>query len=274
MKVYLLFPLCSKDEMESSNLTTKETKVQFLEKLVEFVKYRTGTPIDLRPSLVAKGKEEETKNCHFFQILATLAMHEEIVIDSSEAKGEAEEEDNKEDNICDNDMFPSTGAAKTDNDELVPRDNKRSVVEAETKNDSNNKPTAKNTKDTEGDFPGSPSSKENNELNVPNFPLLSEQKIERSSPKNMFQNDRSTSSNEKDEGKPSIEQIFFGSDEASEEVIIDDLKNSLRPKTARRRPPRIREMAEPADMKSPNTPIQEKPVIFKEEAEYFNVEDE
>ncbi len=64
-------------------------------------------------------------------------------------------------------------------------------------------------------------------------------------------------------GKTSIEHLFFGTDEFQEETIVDEAKQSIRPKTARRRPPRIKERTQSAEKKS--TIKVERPVIFKDD---------
>ena len=63
--------------------------------------------------------------------------------------------------------------------------------------------------------------------------------------------------------KTSIEHLFFGTDEFQEETIDDEAKQSIRPKTARRRPPRIKERTSSEEKKS--TIKVERPIIFKDD---------
>ena len=74
-----------------------------------------------------------------------------------------------------------------------------------------------------------------------------------------------------EEKKTSIEQLFFGTDEFQEESIADEAKQNIRPKTARRRPPRIKERTSSAEKKS--IVKVERPTIFKDEdGEQFDKE--
>ncbi|AIN98261.1 microtubule-binding protein, putative [Leishmania panamensis] len=60
------------DQLDSSKVTDKKAKVQFLEKLIAAVEAATGTPIAARPSKIVAGEEAEKTN-ELFQQLAKCA---------------------------------------------------------------------------------------------------------------------------------------------------------------------------------------------------------
>ena len=61
------------DEYDSSNVTDKASKLQFLDKIVKHVEGKLDTTIDINPKKVVAGLEPD-KTCAFLQLLADAAM--------------------------------------------------------------------------------------------------------------------------------------------------------------------------------------------------------
>ena len=296
--------------MDSSKVKTKETKIIFLEKILDYVKYRLHISIDLRPSKVVAGLEPE-KTCHFLQLLGTLALHQDNVC--SVSKEEIQQNDKKEVNEEKLDMssqakdeydcsLPNAQPSKSDSKEFsVEHQINNDIAEKSSRNLIENLSTGGGSKQKDSDIPPNlmttstadaksisfiDSSNGEQEPDLPkDEEKLDEHKSNNADGNNIKdiddQYDGSKASNvltdpkategvvdisidESKEEKISIEKLFFGTDKFQEQTIVDDVKHDVRPKTARRRPPKIKDRVQSAD-KRRLTSMTKKPVIFKED---------
>jgi TRAF3-interacting protein 1 len=68
--------LFSDEEMNSSNITEKQAKLQFLDKLISYLSNVTGTSIDVKPNKIIAGLEPE-RTRYLLQVYAVVSTPKE-----------------------------------------------------------------------------------------------------------------------------------------------------------------------------------------------------
>lgn len=291
--------------MESSNVKTKESKIQFLEKILGYVKYRLRVSIDLRPSKVVAGLEPE-KTCHFLQIFGILALHQDTLSLASKDEGENQNKNHHEKQAKD---------AKLDKDDELKHDDEESTLKESPihgseddkqestdlsvmhQNIPHETPTSPlialvrdqderklHDEDVALEPSGTPgdSSVRNHEEKAPKYssnhnhqeakylddnPKPQESTIGDTSEDISHKKKRDLAEESREEDNNSIGRLFFGTDGFQDESIVDDVKLT-RPKTARRAPPRNKERKQSAEKQQSAVAIK-RPVIFKEDDGFF-----
>ena len=319
--------LFSDDEMDSSKVKSKESKIRFLEKIRNFVSDRLGISIDLRPSKVVAGLEPE-KTCHFLQLFALMASNEQTVnLISNEEFDEKDKEETQKpqespiivprsqskDDIDDGptELSPANSSVEKESKDCSSEEDNIQVEEAKDERKENpindlieTTTLEENVQDCtpKGKTDSDPAiveareakSIQNDDTMQGNSSIIQDEvRIQESELRDDVTNDarsedisnnaRPTSSaikienapkeetegvlgrEDEDKEKASIERTFFGVDNFLEEIIVDDIKHSARPKTARRRPPRIKERVESAEKRHQHNTNIERPVIFKDD---------
>ncbi len=259
-------------------MKTKEKKLQFLEKVLDYLKMRLQIiHIDLRPNKVVAGLEPEKTN-YFLQLLATLALHLVDVVHINSNKVNSIDENNEGDElIVDVDKYNIAKATnevteqESKDEPLVIQDNEKrrsELIEAE-RNEEREK-----DKSIESDSRPT-STKIDEEKSLWNAPeeIKKNYNDEAKSTNHVIDtrfnaHGKETIDDESKVDKSNIQHRFFGTNEFQEETITDDSKPYVRPKTARRRPPRIKERIPSADSTDCSNEMK-KPVIFKGDDDGF-----
>jgi hypothetical protein len=254
---------------------TKETKLQFLGKVLDYLKMSLQMHVDLRPSKVVAGLEPE-KTCYFLQLLATLALHQVDVDHVSSKKGSSvgghDEGDELMNDVDKHNIAKATNvvAEQESKDEpyLATQDNEKAqtkLIEAEQKEETeegksieaDSRPTSTKIEDEEKSPENLSDEKKenyNDEVKLTDHVVDLRFDVHRK---------ETAIDDESNADGSDIQHRFFGTNEYQEEMIIDDSKRHFRPKTARRRPPRVKERIPLADSMDLSTEIK-KPFIFKD----------
>eukprot|EP00957_Ditylum_brightwellii_P145919 11111984-Ditylum_brightwellii.AAC.1 len=69
---YGLENIFSQEEMDSSNVKDKQSKMKFLEKIIKDVEKKLGLDIQAKPGKIVAGLEAD-KTCHLLQLFAVAA---------------------------------------------------------------------------------------------------------------------------------------------------------------------------------------------------------
>ena len=270
------------EELDSSNIKSKETKIAFLQKLLDYVIFKLRIPIDFRPNKVVAGLEPE-KTCYFLQLLATLALHQRDVrkvnVKNNDGTKTRYDNDNgfKQDASIENEPsdLPSDHVEENNHDlnQYTSNDKLKSI------------PRGGNEKESEDDIilisttnqDGTSTSKEEKKEEEDDDIIIenSHQQIslmEKESTESNFV-ETTTQITDDDNKEATIKETsnierFFGTDEfLPDDTIADDVKQYIRPKTARRRPPKIKDRVQSAEVNINKTEdrLKQRPIIFKDD---------
>lgn len=310
---------------------TKDTKIKFLDKIIEFLNLRLNMTIDLKPSKVVAGLEPE-KTCHFLQLFGAYALNHKMtaslkVLTKSESKESpvvpsSQNQENVLNNMKMNEMSKeiaeSKSTRKDENAEVQPTGVDISMKDHEKGSDDPNRKvnleeseprdrlfsheekfdlmekgvdqnevtdskkwfqdpkTCEEVESTDEKLELTGKSAELDESNNCLSHTETDCKNDCSSSvrpsSHVSEKKASHGAFEKESTnfvfgskETSIQQAFFGEEEHPEdEDIIDEVKPDWRPKTARRRPPRIKDIQDSNDMRSSSFSAK-KNVVFKEE---------
>ncbi|XP_035899468.1 TRAF3-interacting protein 1 [Anopheles stephensi] len=134
----LLEGLYTADELNSDNIKDRDSKMAFLQKLIDVVKLITDRELKVRPSKIVAGLEPERTN----ELLQALATALESKLNTSDIVRQYLGDNRKANGTAANDVAETNGSTTTTTTKLEPRDDTKKVGKQEK---SKEKPKEKET---------------------------------------------------------------------------------------------------------------------------------